>query len=164
MLIFYLGGINMIDLCQAKEIRDGYIEYKRSKTKQPCKVKVEPEAMEIIERYRGRGYLLNILNRYTDYKDFMHRMNQNLQRIGTLHKEKDKRGRKTIKKVVPLFPDITTYWARHSVASMAVRLNIHEKVINKILGHADPTINGIYEAIYQDQADDAMRKIIDTIK
>jgi integrase len=61
MLIFYLGGINIVDLCNLKEIRGGYVEYRRAKTGRLYRIKVEPEALEIIERYRGRNYLLNIV-------------------------------------------------------------------------------------------------------
>ena len=32
-------------------------------------IKVEPEAMEIINKYRGKNYLINVLDRYDNYKD-----------------------------------------------------------------------------------------------
>ena len=63
MLIFYLAGINAVDLFHLKEITNGFIEYRRAKTGRLYTIRVEPEAMEIIERYRGKNYLLNILDR-----------------------------------------------------------------------------------------------------
>ena len=69
-LMFMLIGINSIDLCNLKEITDGRIEYYRAKTNRLYSIKVEPEAMEIIERYRGEKYLLNILDHWKNHKDF----------------------------------------------------------------------------------------------
>lgn len=164
MLIFYLSGINMVDLCALREVRDGYIEFARSKTGQACRVKVEPEAQQIIDRYRGVRFLLNVGDRYADYKDFVHRMNQNLQQIGQVQIVKDKVGKMRKKLKIGILPELTTYWARHTVATMAVELNIHEKIIGKMLGHADSSVNGIYEQLYQRQADEAMRQILDFVK
>ncbi|MFK2258284.1 phage integrase SAM-like domain-containing protein [Bacteroides fragilis] len=84
MLIFYLVGINTVDLCRLEKIRNGRIEYRRAKTKKIYNIKVEPEAAEIIERYKGSKYLLNILERYKNYKDYAHRLNENLQEIGSV--------------------------------------------------------------------------------
>ena len=61
MLMFYLIGINAIDLFNLKQIVDGRIEYKREKTGKLYSIKVEPEAMEIINRYKGNKFLLNTL-------------------------------------------------------------------------------------------------------
>ena len=36
-------------------------------------IKVEPEAQAIIEKYKGKDYLLNIMDEYGNYKDFLHR-------------------------------------------------------------------------------------------
>lgn len=164
MLIFYLGGINMVDLAFAKDITpDGYIDYRREKTREYCRIKVEPEAMRIIEKYRGKKYVLDINERYTDYRTFLGLMNKGLKKIGPIDIVPDKLNMLRKYKHKPLFPDLSTYWARHTVATIAVQLNIHEKVIGKILGHADNSINGWYEQVYQKQADEAMRKIIDFV-
>lgn len=58
MLMFYLIGINAIDLFNLKQIVDGRIEYKREKTGKLYSIKVEPEAMEILNRYKGNNFLL----------------------------------------------------------------------------------------------------------
>lgn len=53
----------MTDLCYLEEISpDGYVNYRRAKTKKMYSIKVEPEALEIINRYRGKGHLLNLLD------------------------------------------------------------------------------------------------------
>lgn len=163
MLIFYLGGINMVDLANARGVVDGYIDYRREKTREFCRVKVEPEAMAIIDKYRGKHYLLDINERFADYKTFLGLMNKGLKKIGPIEIIPDKVNKLRKYKFNPIFPDLSTYWARHTVATIAVHLNIHEKIIGKILGHADSSINGWYEQIYQQQADEAMRRIIDAI-
>ena len=38
--------------------------------------------MEIIEKYRGKDWLINILDEYGNYKDFLHRMGIGLKQIG----------------------------------------------------------------------------------
>ena len=56
MLGFYLIGINVSDLLTLKkeDFRNGRISYYRNKTGRLYDIKVEPEAMEIISRYRSR--------------------------------------------------------------------------------------------------------------
>ena len=110
MLMFYLIGINAIDLFNLKQIVDGRIEYKREKTGKLYSIKVEPEAMEIINRYKGNKFLLNTLetNDY-NYRKYMAAMNRGLQKLGNF--ERKGLGGKKIRDI--LFPDITSYWARH---------------------------------------------------
>ena len=52
-LIFMLIGINTVDLHSLKKIEHGRINYKRAKTGRLYSIKVEPEAMKIIEKYKG---------------------------------------------------------------------------------------------------------------
>lgn len=56
MLGFYLIGINLSDLLElpADCIKRGRIQYKRNKTGRLYDIKVEPEAMEIIKKYKER--------------------------------------------------------------------------------------------------------------
>lgn len=160
MLIFYLAGINIIDLCNLTEIRDGYIEYRRAKTGRLYKIKVEPEAMKIIERYRGKKYLLNILDRYQDYANYRHRLNLNLRSIGTAEIVKDKVGKLRKIKRTPLFPKLSTYWARHTWATIAAELDIPKETIAAALGHGGNTITDIYIKFEQSKIDNAMRQVI----
>lgn len=163
MLIFYLGGINIIDLCHLKEINNGYIEYRRAKTKKLYKIKVEPEAQEIIDRYKGDNYLLNILDRYANYKDYAHRLNRNLREIGTLEIVKDKAGKLRKKQYTPLIPGISSYTARHTLATLASEIDIPIDTIAQILGHGGNTVTNIYIKPSQRKIDEAMRKVIDYV-
>ncbi len=65
MLMFYLMGINNVDLCHLKEITKGRLEFHRTKTHHFFSMKLEPEAMALIEKYRGEEWLLDILDHWT---------------------------------------------------------------------------------------------------
>lgn len=112
MLMFYLIGINASDLFLAKkaDVVNGRLEYKRHKTGRLYSVRIEPEAEEIINRYAGRGeYLLDIMDGYGNYKDFLHRMGIALKQIG----ETERKGLGGKKERKPLFPGLSSYWSRH---------------------------------------------------
>lgn len=160
MLMFYLIGINSVDLFEAKELNNGRLEYRRSKTNKLYSINVEPEAMEIIERYSGKNHLLDVLDKYNYYKDFLHRMNNGLKRIG----EVEIAGRGGKKKITPLFPDISSYWARHTWATIAASLDIPKETISAALGHEiGSPITSIYIKFDQNKVDEANRKVIDYV-
>lgn len=145
MLIFYLRGINVIDLCGLKEITpDGRIEYRRSKTGKLYSIKVEPEAMEIIDRYRGTQHLIDILDRRKEkraHRSFTSRMNKYLK---------------------TMIPGISTYWARHAWATTAAELDIPHETIAAALGHNyGSKVTGIYIDFNEQKVDEANRKVID---
>ncbi len=157
-LMFFLIGINSIDLCNLKKARDGRVEYHRSKTSRLYSIKVEPEAMEIIKKYPGEGQLLDIMDRYGNHKDYVKRMNWNLKHIGQV--EVGKQGKKTYK---PLFPFITSYWARHSWATIAAELEIPKETIAAALGHGGNTVTDIYIDFDRKKVDEANRRVIDFV-
>lgn len=159
MLDFYLIGINMIDLLKAKTIINGRLEYTRAKTKKLYSIKVEPEAQTIIDAYKGENYLLNILDDSKNYQDFLNRMNKNLKRIGFVESEPI-----THKKTInPLFPDLSTYWCRHSWATIAAELDIPKEVIAHALGHGNNTVTDIYINFDIGKVDLANRRVIDYV-
>ncbi len=158
-LIFFLVGINMVDLCQLREITsEGRIEYTRSKTKRLYSIKVEPEALEIIERYRGEKYLLDIYDTYSSHVFYRQKTNKHLQRIG--HTIIGKRGKKSY---TPLHPSITTYWARHSWATIAASLDVPKETIAAALGHGGNSVTDIYIDFDRSKIDDANRRVIDYV-
>ena len=157
-LTFMLIGINICDLCHLKGIKAGRVEYQRAKTHRLYSIKVEPEALEIIERYKGKGWLLNPLDRYENYKQYARHLNDALQAIGEV--EIGKQGRKTIK---PLHPKLTTYWARHTWATIAASLDIPKETIAAALGHGGNTVTDIYIDFDQRKVDDANRRVLDWV-
>lgn len=159
-LIFMLIGINTIDLYGLKEVHKGRIEYKRAKTGRLYSIKVEPEAMEIINKYQGIKGLLSITDRWDDYRNFRKQTNKALQRIGDIRRE-GKGGKKII---TPLFPELTTYWARHTWATIAAELDIPDAVISQALGHAgENTTTDIYIKRSQRKVDEANRRVLDWV-
>jgi site-specific recombinase XerD len=161
MLMFYLIGINGIDLFYLKKIRDERIEYKREKTGRLYSIKVEPEALAIINRYRGKEYLLNIMeNNNGNYRNYMAAMGRGLQKLGDF--ERKGLGGKKIRE--SLFPGITTYWARHTWATIAASLDIPKETISAALGHEiGSKVTSIYIDFDQNKVDEANRKVIDYI-
>ena len=147
MLMFYLSGINGVDLLNATpdQIVNGRLEYTRSKTGKLMSVKLEPEAIAIIELYRGREKLLEWGEHRKSYKSFIMKLNTTMSEI---------------------IPNCTSYYARHTIASLAAELDIPNETIAKILGHHDDVHKTtlIYINFEQSKADKACRKIFDYIK
>ena len=159
-LIFMLVGINSVDLHGLKSItRDGRIEYKRAKTGRLYSIKVEPEAMEIINKYRGVKGLLCIADRWSDSRNFRHQCNKALQKIGQVER-KGRGGKKTI---TAEFEGVTTYWARHTWATIAASLDIPKDTIAAALGHGGDTVTDIYIDFDQKKVDAANRRVLDWV-
>lgn len=161
-LIFLLIGINSADLWALKSItRDGRIEYKRAKTGRLYSIKIEPEAMEIIERYKGSNGLLCIADRWNDSRNFRHQCNKALQKIGRV--ERVGRGGKKI--ITAEFEHLTTYYARHSWATIAYNdCGISKDIIAQALGHSGgETVTDIYLDKDMRLVDEANRRVIDWV-
>jgi site-specific recombinase XerD len=177
MLQFYLQGINIIDLfwMLPENLVEGRLKYVRRKTRNTTaksrNQKVEPEAQILIDKYRGKKYLLwfadqNGVDRskiavkharidefqYKDEEAFIKMINPNLVKI---------------QNELKINPEskITGYWVRHSVASIASEIGISVDDISLLLGHKDPEhkITDIYRNfdILYIRADKAGRKLID---
>lgn len=166
LLMFYLIGINAADLFQARkhQIVNGRLEYVRQKTHKAYSVKVEPEAEAIIRRYQGKDWLLSPLDRYASYKDYLHHMGDALKKIGTQEKVLDKAGKR--RKIVyhPIIEGLSTYYARHSWATIASELDIPIETISQALGHSyGLSVTDIYIRHNAKKVDDANRRVIDYI-
>lgn len=148
MLMFYLIGINTIDFCNM-ELTDGRITYRRRKTSKLYSIKAEPEILELVEDLHGTNHLVYPLDHYKDYKTFAQKLNNALSRMS------DTLG----------IPKITTYWARHTWATIAHRIGIPKDTISMALGHSfGNKVTDIYVDYDSEVVDDANRKVIDHIK
>lgn len=141
-LQFYLIGINTVDLLLNASLVDGRVEYLRAKTGRYYSIKAEPEALEIIGRYRGTAHLLNVGDGCKDYRHFSYRLNMNLHDV---------------------LPGLTSYYARHSWATIAARLDIPRDTIAAALGHGENTVTDIYIEFDMRKVDEANRKVIDYV-
>lgn len=149
----------MIDLYNAKYITsENRLEYYRAKTGRLYSIKIEPEALEIINKYKGKKSLINISEIYADHRDYLKRINRALQKIGPT--QIGKRGKKEF---APLYPNITTYWARHTWATIAASLDIPKETIAAALGHGGNSVTDIYIDFDRAKIDRANRMVIDYV-
>ncbi len=146
-LIFLLCGINIVDLCGLSSVANGRVEYSRAKTHRLYSVKVEPEAAALIEKYGGESRLLNYMDNCKGYRSFYNQLNLALHNIA---------------EVLGL-PKISTYWARHSWATVAASLDIPKETIAAALGHGGNTVTDIYIDFDQGKVDAANRRVIDWV-
>jgi len=161
-LIFYLIGINLADLYALTEIKNGRIEYKRAKTGRLYNVKVEPEALEIIEKYKGKNTLLNFADHFTSVHSYMCTLNRALQHIGK-REHAIVNGKRTLV-YKPEFPDLSSYVARHTWATIAAELDIPNETIAAALGHSfGNRTTAIYIKNDTKKVDDANRRVIDYV-
>lgn len=163
MLSFYLCGANAADMLQCRSLTNGRFVYRRKKTGRLYDLPVYPEAMRIIEKYRGKEYLLNIMDSHSDYHSFTAIWNENLKKIGPAEKVPDRLGK--MRKVIyhPIVPGLTTYTARYTFASIAAEIDIPRDIIALCLGHAWADVTDRYISYGREKVDEAVRKVIDYV-
>lgn len=148
ILMFCLLGINGADLSRLEAVEGGRVEYRRSKTGRLFSVRVEPEAAEIMGRHAGKRLLLDIADRYGDYRNFMVALNKGLAEIA------DAAG----------LPRFTSYWSRHTWASVAASLEIPKETISAALGHSSgAAVTDIYIDFDRRKVDEANRRVLDHV-
>lgn len=153
-LMFFLIGINVKDLLLAKksQIVGERLEYIREKTNKKYSIKLEPEAIALIVKHSGEGiYLLDAMDHCVHHKSFAREINESIRNIG-----------KSAENGKGILPDITTYYARHTWATLAHELGISSDIISMALGHS-PTNKTTFIYIKPDisKVDEANRKVID---
>lgn len=151
-LSLYLLGINLVDLANLtrESIKGDRLEYVRRKTKKRYSVKIEPEAWALIEKHRGEAWLLDIHDRYKNVHDYLKHIDAGL------------------KKILPGYPfdQLTTYWARHTVATLMVNeLDTPIETVSAALGHRyGSRVTAVYVHFDRQKVDAANRRLIDLIK
>ncbi len=141
-LFSYLSfGMNFTDmaLLSVDNIVDGRLHYIRQKTKQPFDLKIMEAMKPILDFYtkgkKGEEFIFPILKRDTienQYRDIMwarKRYNKRLKQIAEMCKIQE---------------NLTSYVARHSVATTALFLNIPLPAISGMLGHKNITTTQTY--------------------
>lgn len=172
MLSFYLCGIRPVDLLNVKksQVRDGRLEYCPQKLNGRTKlsIKIEPEAWEIIRKYEGEEYLINVMDNRTDYKAFCKHWNMAVKAIGEdkVFPKEAKNGK--VYKYVKHFgvvPYITIYYARTCWATYAYNvLDIDMDTISQALGHSNGLrVTNFYVKRDYSRVDKANRALIDRV-
>lgn len=150
LLSLLLIGMNTEDLLHQTKIEDGRITYNRSKTHKEISVKVEPEAQAILDKYRGKKFLLNVLDTYANTHNWTSKVDASLKAIAKRNS----------------LPEVTMYWARHTWATLVhADLGVDINTVADALGHQPPrkvTLIYIRKRDYS-KVDEANRKFIDYI-
>ncbi len=158
-LQFCLIGINSVDLVYLSPAKKGRVDYIRRKTHKPYSIKIVPEAQEIIDKYKGESYLLNILDRCPNYKTYFNRIGKALKTVGkTRVAGKESSGK-------ALFPDICMGSARTSWSTIAQEeLGIDRETIAAALGHHTVDVTSTYlRTDWKKKVDEANRKVLDWV-
>lgn len=160
LLMIYLIGIETKDLFYlTKPNKKGRIYYDRFKTGKEYSIKIEQEANEIIERYKGKKLLMELSERFQLHDSFIRTVNN------YLHGEKHH-------KITGIFPNlgirkkVTTKWARHTWATIARNeCRINKDDVALCLGHedSDNKVTDMYIKYDYSIIDESNRKVIDFI-
>ncbi len=156
LLSYYLGGINLIDLMEINFKGASMIDYIREKSKNTKKgekrisLTIQPEAKVIIDRWMGRNGKLSFGYKYS-YANFRNYVTKELKRLG------ERLGIKS---------HLVYYSARKSLVQHGFELGIPLEVLEYSIGQSvkknRPIFN--YVKIMRKHADEAIRKILDSIK
>lgn len=158
-LMFCLIGINSKDLANAETIKRGRLDYIRAKTKKRYSIKIEQEALDIINRYKGKTHILDILERCPNYKTYFNRMGKTLRKVGKIRRN----GMTSVGEAI--LPDVCIGSARTSWATIAQsELDIPRDVIAAALGHHTVDVTSTYlRTDWRNKVDEANRKVMDWV-
>lgn len=182
-LVFLLIGINMADLSELSDIDAfGYITYRRKKTRDRSRngavhrVKIEPEAMEIIKRWRGKEHLLCHFDGRADYASASKQMVHAVKCLGIEspacvggHGIRAEVSRKSKSKVsaASRYGYFCLYSLRKAWATIAFNYcHIPMEIISMALGHSDGmglSVTQRYVQMNNNLVDQANRKVIDFV-
>lgn len=173
MLSFYLCGIRPVDILHLKrsQVEEGRLVYYPEKLSGRTKlsIKIEPEAWEIINKYPGEEYLLNVMEQRKDYRSFMQHWNKALRAIGedVITPKVGRNGKKYASvKHIGIVPYITIYYARRCWATYCYNImKAPMDVISQGLGHSNGLrVTNIYVKRDVARVDQLNRELIDRLK
>lgn len=134
---FYTRGMSFIDMANLKQsnLKNGYIIYTRSKTKQVLTIKMEKCIEDILEKYKQStidSYILPIYNKQNqDHSSHLRTYNKRLKRISEM---------------LNMAKPLSSYVSRHSWATIALRKGISVQIISEGMGHENEKTTRIYLA------------------
>ena len=177
LMCFYLRGISFIDLAHLRksDLKDGYISYTRSKTRQRLSIRWEKDMQEIVDKYqhltRNSPYLFPFLANDKNDKpigiiDKPYDKNDNQESLRLYHNA-ESRITYHLKKLgaeMGIQGKLTLYVARHSWATVARDNNVSISVISQALGHNSEATTQIYlRSIQTSEVDEANAKVLAAI-
>jgi integrase len=161
VLLFLFRGMSFVDLAYLRrcDLQGDVITYHRHKTGRRLTVAVEKEAMEIIRRNENADpespFLFPIIKQpgmkeYKQYTNMLRSLNYRLLQVARALKLKER---------------ISTYTARHTWATTAIRQNFNPSLICDAMGHSSVKVTETYFKSFRDEDINRMnRKIVSFIR
>lgn len=140
LLSFYMIGINMTDMWHMADLTTSKVKYNRQKTGKYYEFKLQPEAKQL-------WYVMEWVRKYQSPHTLVCMINRHLKVIGA------KIG----------VPDLTTYCARYTWATVAASLDIPKETISASLGHSQTSVTDVYINFDHSKIDKANRQVIDYV-
>lgn len=157
MLQIYTFGTNTKDLFYMKHenIVNGRMQFIRHKTGRFYNIKLEPEALTLIEKYKGEKYLMWFADNCYFERDMSYKKHSRKSEFQYANSESwNSMLNDKLKKIedileLDLSSPLTTYFTRHSFASIMREIDISKDDISLCLGHKDPEQNLKVSGIYK---------------
>ena len=174
MLTFYLIGINTKDLFYSRKLVNNRLEYTRFKGGRFYSIKIEPEAAEILNRYKGEKYILCFADYCQEERTEPRRKHHRIEFQYANHRAFQKMINERIKEIcktpsldisTEIHEKISTYYARHSWATIALNnCEITKNNISLCLGHGAKVVTDTYLDIDLRLIDKCNRAVLDHIQ
>lgn len=140
LLLFMLRGIPFVDIAFLRrcDFNGNIITYRRRKTGAWLTVRVEPEAMKLIQALKSRDpdspYLFPFIkhsgkDEYTQYQHALRKFNRNLKILSAMFGK---------------HISLSSYSARHSWATIANFCNYQQELISNAMGHSSVKVTETY--------------------
>jgi integrase len=161
VLLFLFRGMSFVDLAYLRrcDLQGNVITYRRHKTGRRLTIAVDKEAMEIIRRNENTDpespFLFPIITRpgseeYRQYTNMLRTLNYGLLQVARTLKLKE---------------HISTYAARHTWATTAIRQNFNPSLICDAMGHSSVKVTETYFKSFRDEDINRMnRKVVSFIR
>jgi integrase len=160
---YYGQGINFVDIAnlQWKNIQNGRVHYRRSKSKALISFALNQHSQEIIDYCRpitfkdNESYVFNVLNaeQHNTETKKLHRIKKVLSRVN--------KGLKAIGTELNIQTALTSYVARHTFATVLKDSGVHTAIISESMGHKTEAITKTYLKNFPDTTiDEAMKNLL----
>lgn len=154
--MFMARGMNFMDLAKlrVKDIHSGYIFYGRSKTDDPITVKIVPALQKVLAHYikgkKPNDFIFPIGNdgspkMFKKYRNDISSINKNFAKLA---------------KDAGIEEKLTTYYLRHSWATIAKHMGISIPMISDALGHQSVKTTEIYLKSFTDESLDEANLLV----
>ena len=145
---FLLIAANAVDVSKMTpdSIFNGRIEYVRTKTGKQYSIAIVDELKPLLEKWSDKNHLFKFFANRDEHSSAIPQLNAGLR---TLCKREN-------------LPPVSTYWARHTWATLAMELETPIEVISQALGHSyGARVTVGYVNMNVKKVDDANRRVID---